>query len=86
LAPLVKGPDLIVHVDASVLSMHRRIAVRGREFERALTPELLRTIRLAYRELAVKFRCPVIAVDGDLRDFRRVGKADPLVAEIRAAL
>ncbi|HDZ20787.1 hypothetical protein LCGC14_0205300 [marine sediment metagenome] len=86
LAPLIKTPDLVLHVDASVVTMRRRIVQRGREFERTFTDDFLSTMRTRYKDIVRSLTCPVIAVDGDVTNFRHVSKVDPLVAEIRAAL
>jgi len=86
LSPLVKPPDVVIHIDASVLLMHRRIEARGRGFERAFTEDFLRQMREAYRGLVAALPCPVVAVDGDVYDWRRFGKVGPVMDAIRAAL
>ena len=85
-ADTIKSPDLVVHVDASVMLMHRRVEQRKREFEKAFTPEFLRTIRLAHREIVATLDCPVVFIDGDTQDLRRFCKVDPIMAEILEAL
>ncbi|MHC4561769.1 MAG: deoxynucleoside kinase [Planctomycetota bacterium] len=82
----IKPPDLVLYVDASVILMTRRITQRGREFEKAFTPEFLRRLRAGYRDLVNDLGCPVIGIDGDLRDLRRFCKMDPITAEIRETL
>jgi deoxyadenosine/deoxycytidine kinase len=86
LSQAIKPPDLVVHVDASVILMTRRVTQRGREFEKAFTPEFLRGLRASCRELADSLDCPVITIDGDLRDLRRFCKMDPIAAQIRDTL
>ena len=86
LQPVVKPPDVVVHIDASVVVMRRRVAQRGRDFEKAFDDEFLRRMRRAYKDLTPALNCPVFFADGDTQDFRRLGKVDPLVKEIVAAL
>ena len=86
LESVVKPPDAVIHIDASVVVMRRRVAQRGREFEQAFDDDFLRTMRNAYRELAPTLDCPVFRVDADTQDFRRLGKVDPVVKEIVATL
>ena len=86
LADTIKSPDLVIHVDASIMLMHRRIEQRKREFEKAFTPEFLRTVRQAHREIVATLDCPVVFIDGDTQDLRRFCQADPIMAEILEAL
>ncbi len=86
LADTIKTPDLVIHVDASVKLMHRRVEQRKREFEKAFTPEFIRTIRQAHRDIVASLDCPVVFIDGDTQDLRRFCKADPIMAEILEAI
>lgn len=86
LAPLVKPPDVVVHVDCSPRLMRRRIEGRGRDFERVFTEEFLREMRDAHREAVSGLSCQVVPVDGDCYDWRRLGPVGPPTDQIRAAL
>lgn len=63
-------PDLIVYLDASVDTLLRRIALRGREFEQDMDPEYLGRLNALYRAWAGSFRlAPVLTVPADRLDF-----------------
>jgi deoxyadenosine/deoxycytidine kinase len=79
----VHPPDLIIHLDASESTLLERIAVRGREFEKAITADFLAMVRGAYNSFTRSASCPVIAVDSQRADLRRADARRALVAETR---
>ena len=86
LTPLVKPPDVVVHVDCSPRLMRRRIEGRGRDFERVFTEDFLREMRDAHREAVGGLSCEVVSVDGDCYDWRRMCPVGPPTDQIVAAL
>ncbi len=67
---ILPPPDLVVYLRASVPTLLRRIAQRGRPFERAITPEYLDQLNRLYEEWIAGFSlCPVLTVPSDRLDF-----------------
>lgn len=63
-------PDLVVYLRASVPTLLHRIALRGRSFERNITPEYLADLNLLYETWMQSFSlCPVLTVPADRLDF-----------------
>jgi 2-amino-4-hydroxy-6-hydroxymethyldihydropteridine diphosphokinase len=74
-APLVPQPDVVVYLRAPVDVLRRRIAARGRAFERDLTADYLERVAEAYdRFFAAPTGSPVVIVDTERLDPR--GEAD----------
>jgi deoxyadenosine/deoxycytidine kinase len=63
-------PDLVVYLRASVPTLQKRIAQRGREFERNISDEYLEQLNALYAEWMRDFAlCPVLTVPADALDF-----------------
>ena len=86
LAPLVRRADLLVHLDACADTLLKRIAARGRGFEKAITTQFLSQMREAYNEAAPQQGCPVIRIDCDAVDLTRPDARGELLAQIRREL
>jgi len=84
--PLVHPPDLLIHLDAPVEALLRRIDRRGRSYEKAMTREFLSLMRGRYNALAGRGDCPVILIDTESIDLRDREAMAGLVSEIRAKL
>ena len=70
LTMFLPSPDLVVYLRASVPTLQRRIAQRGREFEREISPDYLAQLNELYEEWLAGFRlCPVLTVPADDLDF-----------------
>ena len=70
LAELLPAPDLIVYLQATVPTLLRRIALRGREYEKAIAPEYLAQLNALYEEWIADFKlCPVLVVPADRLDY-----------------
>lgn len=64
------SPDLVVYLRASVPTLRRRIAQRGREFERDISPDYLAQLNELYEGWTANFTlCPVLTVPADDLDF-----------------
>jgi deoxyadenosine/deoxycytidine kinase len=67
-------PDLVVYLRASVETCLKRIALRGRPFERSITPDYMEHLNLLYETWLQGFSiCPVLTVPADDLDFVRNG-------------
>jgi deoxyadenosine/deoxycytidine kinase len=70
LTMFLPSPDLVVYLRASVSTLQRRIAQRGREFEREISTDYLGQLNELYEEWIANFRlCPVLTVPADDLDF-----------------
>ena len=64
------SPDLVVYLRASVPTLQRRIALRGREFEREISVAYLEQLNELYEEWIASFTlCPVLTIPADDLDF-----------------
>jgi len=76
------SPDLVVYLRASVPTLQRRIALRGREFERDISPDYLAQLNELYEEWTANFTlCPVLTVPADDLDFVKNHLHLDLIAE-----
>lgn len=67
---LLPAPDLVVYLQASVATLKRRIAARGRGFESSIDDEYLARLNALYEEWADGFdRAPLLKVPCDRLDF-----------------
>jgi len=63
-------PDLVVYLRASTSTLVRRIARRGRDFERNIAPAYLERLNALYESWIAEFSlCPVLTVPADSLDF-----------------
>ena len=63
-------PDLVVYLHASVPTLIKRISLRGRDYERQITPEYLSQLNELYKEWISHFSlCPVLTVPTDDLDY-----------------
>ncbi|GBD09330.1 Deoxyadenosine/deoxycytidine kinase [Candidatus Thermoflexus japonica] len=63
-------PDLVLYLRASVPTLQRRIALRGRAFERAISADYLARLNDLYEEWIRRFDlCPVLTIPADRLDF-----------------
>jgi deoxyadenosine/deoxycytidine kinase len=75
LTTLLSPPDLVVYLRASVPTLRRRIAQRGRDFESRITDEYLASLNALYEEWIGAFTlAPVLAVPSDRLDFVKDSK------------
>jgi deoxyadenosine/deoxycytidine kinase len=63
-------PDLVVYLRASVPTCMHRISLRGRTYERNISPEYLQHLNVLYEAWLNSFAfCPVLTVPADDLDF-----------------
>ncbi len=83
LAPLVRPAELTIALDAAVETLRSRIACRGRQFERAMTPDFLAFMRNAYLEIVRDMVPNVLPVNCDAVDFRQPQAFQGIVEQVR---
>ena len=75
LTTLLAPPDLVVYLRASVPTLRRRIAQRGRDFEAAISDAYLEELNVLYEEWIGGFTlAPVLTVPSDRLDFVKDSK------------
>lgn len=75
-------PHLVVYLQASVETLLKRIAVRGREYEKSIEPAYLDDLNLLYQEWIANFKlAPVLTVPADRLDFVQESKDLELILE-----
>lgn len=75
LTTLLTPPDLVVYLRASVATLQRRIAQRGRGFEASITDAYLEGLNVLYEEWIAAFTLsPVLVVPSDRLDFVKDSK------------
>jgi len=70
LCEFLPPPDLVVYLRASVPTLLQRVSLRGREYERQITPEYLKNLNELYENWIINFNvCPVLSVPADDLDY-----------------
>jgi len=87
LTMFLPAPDLIVYLRASVPTLMQRIALRGRDFERGISPEYLARLNRLYEEwISHLTLCPVLVVPADDLDFvERATDLEWIAEHVKAA-
>ncbi len=83
---LVVRPQVTVHLQASLELLRQRIALRGREFERAFGDDFLIYLSRAYRELADQTDGTCITIPCDEVDIRQPDVLAELESDLLARL
>lgn len=88
LTDFLPPPDLVVYLRASVPTLVRRIARRGRDYERTITPEYLAQLNELYEAWIAGFSaCPVLTVPADDLDYvANSGHLELIAAKIEEKL
>ncbi len=67
---ILPPPDLVIYLRASVETLLERIARRGRDYERSISAEYLKSLNLLYENWIARFTlCPVLTVPADDLDY-----------------
>lgn len=70
LSTMLRPPDLVIYLRASVPTLQRRIAMRGRDFESGIDSSYLERLNELYEQWISSFAlCPVLTVPTDQMDF-----------------
>ncbi|MBC7544665.1 MAG: deoxynucleoside kinase [Candidatus Sericytochromatia bacterium] len=80
-------PDLVVYLQASLPTLQRRIALRGRDYEQAIPVDYLSRLNTLYDDWIGTFdRCPVLTLPADELDFvQSVADRDRVLEAIAAS-
>jgi deoxyadenosine/deoxycytidine kinase len=74
-------PDLVVYLRAGVPTLQKRIALRGREYERNISDNYLGSLNELYEDWIAGFKlCPVLTIPADELDYVNHHKHLDLVA------
>jgi deoxyadenosine/deoxycytidine kinase len=70
LTRLLRPPDLVIYLRASLPTLHRRIAQRGRDYEQSISPAYLAQLNTLYDQWAAAFTLsPLLTVETDNLDY-----------------
>lgn len=70
LCDMLRPPDLVIYLRASVPTLQRRIAQRGRDFEARISADYLEQLNGLYEDWVANFSlCPVLTVPTDDMNF-----------------
>lgn len=85
---LLPPPDLMIYLKAGVSTFKRRIARRGREFEKDISAVYLEQLNTLYNAWIASFTlCPVLVVEADKLDFvQKEADFQQIAAQISARL
>lgn len=88
LCEFLPPPDLVVYLRASVDTLQKRIARRGRDYERQITPDYLAQLNELYQHWIDHFSlCPVLTVPADDLDYvAHTSHLDLIVRKIQEKL
>jgi deoxyadenosine/deoxycytidine kinase len=66
----LRAPDLLIYLRANVETLVRQIALRGRDFEKSISPEYLQQLNTHYENWITRYRRgPLLVVESDHLDF-----------------
>ena len=66
---LVKLPDLMIYIRASIPTLVAQIQKRGREYEQTMRLDYLQGLEKRYEEWIASYKGPLIIVEGDTCKF-----------------
>jgi deoxyadenosine/deoxycytidine kinase len=85
---ILPPPDLVIYLRASVDTLMERIAHRGRDYERTITPDYLQSLNNLYEDWIENFvLCPVLSVPADDLDYVAYsGHLDLVISKMKEKL
>ncbi|MFN8509725.1 MAG: deoxynucleoside kinase [Deinococcaceae bacterium] len=76
IVPALRTPDLLIHISASLPTLQKRIAKRGRDYEQKLPAQYLERLGHLYEAWILGYtQSPLIVIEGDELDFVNEEKA-----------
>lgn len=79
---ILPPPDLVIYLQASVPTLEKRIALRGRDYEKKIPREYLEKLNALYEEWIERYTLsPVLKVPADRLDFVHSAQHLDLIAE-----
>jgi hypothetical protein len=80
LSTVLRPPDVVIYLQASVETLQRRIAQRGRDYEQDISPDYLAQLNRLYDDWASRFDlCPVLTVNTNRLDYVKRGSDFELI-------
>lgn len=68
--PALRMPDVLIHIEASLPTLKKRIALRGRDYEKALPDQYLLDLQKLYQDFLTTYSASKIyLINGDAIDF-----------------
>lgn len=88
MSSLLRPPDLIVYLRASVPTLLRRIQQRGRDYERDIAPDYLASLNMLYDEWAVRFTASrILTIETDAINYvTHLDDSKAVVEQIQTAV
>jgi len=88
MSSLLRPPDLVVYLRASVPTLLKRIAQRGRDYERDITADYLTSLNTLYDKWASAFtNSPVLTIETDALDvIHNPADLESVIVRIQSAL
>ena len=86
IARIVQPPSVMIHLDASVATLQKRIADRGRDYEATFTNEFLALLRERHFDINTSENCPLIQIDCDKIDLLKPQAITEISDQIREAI
>ncbi len=83
IASIVQPPNLMIHLDASVATLQKRIADRGRDYEATFTDEFLALLRERHLDVVAPESCCLLQIDCDKIDLLKPQEIKKLADQIR---
>jgi len=66
---LVKMPDLLIYIRATIPHLVSQIRKRGRDYEQSISIEYLQGLNQRYENWIAEYKGPLLIIDGDNLDF-----------------
>ena len=86
IAKIVQPPSVIIHLDASVATLQKRIENRGRDYEATFTSDFLALLRERHFDITAPENCELLRIDCDKIDLLKPQVITKLANRIREAL
>ncbi len=86
LARTIHPPSVMIHLDASVETLQKRIAKRGRGYEQTFTQQFLETLRLENAKIQAQPGCEIIRLNADETDFRQPAGRAEIIGRVKEVL
>ena len=86
IAGIVQPPSIMIHLDASVAMLKKRIADRGRDYEATFTDEFLELLRQRHFEIVAPETCELLQIDCDKTDLLKPEVITELTKQIREVI
>jgi deoxyadenosine/deoxycytidine kinase len=83
---IVQPPNVMIHLDASVVTLQKRIADRGRDYEATFSDDFLELLRRRHFEIVAPESCELLQIDCDKTDLLKPEVITELTNQIREVI